>query len=80
MFNYHLAKMRKTGILTKIELKWLSPPRPQPPEDPNQVSGALGGKQLFFPFSILLVGVACSVTLAALEKIKLLSKNIMRRR
>ena len=71
MFNYHLAKMRKSGILAKIDLKWLSPDRPQPPQDLNQVADALGGNQVFFPFSILLGGIAGSVAFVAFEKIKL---------
>ena len=27
MFNHHLSKMRRAGILDKLELKWLSPSR-----------------------------------------------------
>ena len=27
MFNHHLGKMRRAGILDKLELKWLSPSR-----------------------------------------------------
>ena len=29
MFNYHLGKMRRSGVLDKIDLKWLGPPLPQ---------------------------------------------------
>ena len=45
MFNHHLSKMRTGGVLDKIELKWLSPPRPQPEGDLNEVAEALGGEQ-----------------------------------
>ena len=77
MFNYHLAKMRKSGVLAKTELKWLSPDRPQPPQDLNQVADALGGNQVFFPFSILLAGIAGSVAFVAFEKIKLFCQHLL---
>ena len=70
MFDYHVAKMRKSGIQRKIEQRWLSPERPQPPEDTSQVAGALGGDQLFFPFSILLTGIVGGAALVALERLR----------
>ena len=79
MFNYHLAKMRKSGILSRIEMKWLSPDRPQPPQDLNQVADALGGNQVFFPFSILLGGIIGSVAFMAFEKIKFLCKRLVKK-
>ena len=70
MFNHHLHKMRRSGTLKKIEMNWLSPDKPQPPEDPNQVSEALGGDQMFFPFSIMFMGIFVSGVLFALERLR----------
>ena len=70
MFDYHVAKMRKSGILRKIEQRWLSPERPQPPEDMSQIADALGGDQVFFPFSILLIGIVGGATLVVFEKVR----------
>ena len=72
MFNHHLSKMRDTGLLDKIELKWLSPPRPHPPEDLNEVAEALGGTQVFVPFVILLIGIGASASFVLMEKIFLM--------
>ena len=71
MFNHHLAKMQAKGILDRIELKWLSPPKPQPPEDVKEVAEALGGAQVFLPFAILLFGIAVSSSFILLEKVAL---------
>ena len=75
MFNYHLSKMRDTGVLDKIELKWLSPGKPQPPENLNEVAEALGGPQVFLPFTILLMGIGASATFILLEKISSRIRN-----
>ena len=69
MFNYHLSKMRDTGVLDRIELKWLSPPKPQPPEDSKEVAEALGGTQVFIPYTILLIGIGASASFILFEKI-----------
>ena len=79
MFNHHLSKMRRAGILDKLELKWLSPPKPQPPKDVNEVAEALGGSQVFFPFAILLCGIAISTVFAAHEKIIVRLKRIVQK-
>ena len=77
MFNYHLSKMRDTGVLDKIELKWLSPGKPQPPENLNEVAEALSGPQVFLPFTILLMGIGASATFILLEKISSRIRNIL---
>ena len=69
MFNHHLHKMRRSGTLKKMEMNWLSPDRPQPPEDPNQISEALGGDQMFFPFAIMLMGIFGSGVLFTMERL-----------
>ena len=69
MFNYHLSKMRDTGVLDKIKIKWLSPPNPQPPEDLNETAESLDGTQVFVPFTILLIGFGASVCFVLFEKI-----------
>ena len=76
MFNHHLSKMRDTGVLDKIELKWLSPQKPQPPENLNEVAEALGGPQVFVPFTILLMGIGASASFILLENIFLRIRNM----
>ena len=44
-------------------------PRPQPPENANHNVEALGGNQVFFPFTILLCGITFSTIFAVQERV-----------
>ena len=80
MFNYHISKMRDTGILDRLALKWLSPPNPQPPEDANKVAEALGGTQVFVPFTILLLGIGACTSMFLAEKNSLMIRSAIETR
>ncbi len=69
MFNYHILKMRQTGVLDQILQSWLTRRGPSDwssrifQDDPI----ALGYQNLFGPVAVLVAGIGSSFTIILLE-------------
>ena len=68
MFNYHLVKLTRSGLLSKMERKWLTV-QGQQEESQNSIGfSVLDYDNLFFPFAIIAVGAMVSLVTAFLER------------
>jgi len=68
LFNYNLLKLRTSGLLHFLELKWFQARRPQSLRVNSEDSSALGYDNLFFPSAALVLGAALALLLAASER------------
>ena len=83
LFNHHLSVMRQSGLLGKIYRRWIER---EPEDETGKIfisdAAALEADNLYFPVTVISVGVASGLTLMVLEvflgkvaRVLLLRKN-----
>ncbi len=78
-FNYHISKMRRSGVLEKIEHKWISGDEPEDNSDRifQEDIVILSYDNLFLPFNTMALGIMIAIGLAVVEKVDRLIQSII---
>ena len=70
LFNYHIKKLEETGILSTLKDNWIPKGQGASLQDRQSIQAiTLGFENLFFPFMILLFGLATGMFLSITEKL-----------
>ncbi len=82
LFNFHIMKLKKSGVLSKLWFKWMESSKPEDYSDrifiPDAV--ALGYDNLIFLVVLLLGGLALSGILVLFEAVHVYCKNLKKDR